>query len=134
MPIDVSRIRAELGWQPTRTLDEGLKSTVDWYLANRDWWQPLLDRHEVSKRLGTKHENSRYRKNGQLAIELQRYLEVTAYGRNELDLTDSAACIEFVRQLEADAIINAAAYTAVDKAEDDPSAFDVNGMRQLHWR
>lgn len=66
-------------------------------------------------------------KSGQLAMELQRYLEVTTYGRNELDLTDSAACIEFVRQLEADAIINAAAYTAVDKAEDDPSAFDVNG-------
>lgn len=52
--IDASRIRAELGWQPQRTLDEGLESTVDWYLANRDWWQPLLDRHEVSKRLGTK--------------------------------------------------------------------------------
>lgn len=52
--IDASRIRAELGWQPSRTLEEGLESTVDWYLANEDWWQPLLDRHNVGKRLGTK--------------------------------------------------------------------------------
>lgn len=66
-------------------------------------------------------------KTGQLARELQRLEGVRAYGRESLDLTDSAACIEFVRQLEADAIINAAAYTAVDKAEDDPSAFVING-------
>ncbi len=52
--IDASRIRDELGWQPTVTLEEGLERTVDWYLANEDWWRPLLDRQGVGQRLGTK--------------------------------------------------------------------------------
>lgn len=50
--IDPSRIRDELGWRPSVTLDEGLRRTVEWYLANRDWWQPLLDRDGVGQRLG----------------------------------------------------------------------------------
>ncbi|MCX7645675.1 MAG: dTDP-glucose 4,6-dehydratase [Rhodobacteraceae bacterium] len=52
--IDASRIRAELGWRPSVTLDEGLERTVDWYLANEDWWRPLLSRHGVGERLGTR--------------------------------------------------------------------------------
>ena len=40
--IDPSRIREELGWRPSVTLVEGLTRTVDWYLANEDWWRPLL--------------------------------------------------------------------------------------------
>ena len=52
--IDASKIKAELGWEPTLTLDEGLARTVDWYLANRDWWELLLNRDGVGKRLGTK--------------------------------------------------------------------------------
>ena len=51
--IDASRIRDELGWRPTVTLAEGLAKTVDWYLANQDWWQALLDREGVGQRLGT---------------------------------------------------------------------------------
>jgi len=50
--IDPSRIREELGWRPSVTLEEGLSKTVDWYLANEAWWRPLLDRHGVGKRLG----------------------------------------------------------------------------------
>ncbi|MEM9317805.1 MAG: dTDP-glucose 4,6-dehydratase [Pseudomonadota bacterium] len=50
--IDASRIRAELGWQPSVTLDEGLERTVSWFLANEDWWRPLLDRTGVGERLG----------------------------------------------------------------------------------
>lgn len=64
---------------------------------------------------------------GQLARELRRFAEVKAYGRESLDLGDVAACAQFINGLDTDAIINAAAYTAVDKAEDDPSAFVVNG-------
>jgi dTDP-glucose 4,6-dehydratase len=52
--IDPARIRNELGWRPSVTLEEGLARTVDWYLANEDWWRPLLSRQGVMQRLGTK--------------------------------------------------------------------------------
>ncbi|QMU58484.1 MAG: dTDP-glucose 4,6-dehydratase [Boseongicola sp.] len=51
--IDPTRIRDELGWRPSVTLEEGLARTVDWYLQNEDWWRPLLEDHDVSGRLGT---------------------------------------------------------------------------------
>ncbi len=41
--IDPTRIREELGWRPSVTLEEGLAKTVDWYLQNEDWWRPLLN-------------------------------------------------------------------------------------------
>ncbi|CAM3168415.1 dTDP-glucose 4,6-dehydratase [Paracoccus nototheniae] len=50
--IDPTRIRTELGWRPSVTVDEGLRRTVEWYLTNRDWWEPLLARDGVGKRLG----------------------------------------------------------------------------------
>ncbi|MFM7425902.1 MAG: dTDP-glucose 4,6-dehydratase [Elainella sp.] len=40
--IDATKIRTELGWTPAETVEGGLRRTVEWYLANRDWWQPLL--------------------------------------------------------------------------------------------
>ena len=40
--IDASKIERELGWTPQSTVESGLRRTVEWYLANRDWWQPLL--------------------------------------------------------------------------------------------
>lgn len=51
--IDASRIRDELGWQPSVTLSQGLHSTVQWYLDNPDWWQALQKRNGVGERLGT---------------------------------------------------------------------------------
>ena len=50
--IDPTRIREELGWRPSVTVEEGLARTVDWYLANEDWWRPLQDRKGVGERLG----------------------------------------------------------------------------------
>jgi dTDP-glucose 4,6-dehydratase len=50
--IDPARIRDELGWRPSVTLEEGLARTVDWYLAHEDWWRPLLERPGVGQRLG----------------------------------------------------------------------------------
>ncbi len=50
--IDPSRIRAELGWTPAHTLQQGLEETVDWYLANQAWWEPLQSRDGVGTRLG----------------------------------------------------------------------------------
>ena len=52
--IDPSRIRDELGWRPSVTLEQGLARTVDWYLANENWWRPLLARAGVGQRLGVK--------------------------------------------------------------------------------
>ncbi len=50
--IDPARIRTELGWRPSVTVAEGLARTVEWYLANEDWWRPLQARHGVGRRLG----------------------------------------------------------------------------------
>jgi dTDP-4-dehydrorhamnose reductase len=65
---------------------------------------------------------------GQLGRELKRSLaclgEVVACDRQQLDLADPDALRSSVRAIAPDAIINAAAYTAVDKAESDPAAAD----------
>ncbi len=50
--IDCSKIEAELGWRPRHSFDSGLRTTVAWYLAHRDWWQPILDRRYAGGRLG----------------------------------------------------------------------------------
>ena len=52
--IDPSRIRTELGWRPSVTVEQGLEKTVDWYLANEDWWRALQNRQGVGTRLGVK--------------------------------------------------------------------------------
>jgi dTDP-glucose 4,6-dehydratase len=50
--IDPKRIRDELDWRPSVTVDEGLRKTVRWYLDNTAWWQALLDRDGVGTRQG----------------------------------------------------------------------------------
>ncbi|MFN6933563.1 MAG: dTDP-glucose 4,6-dehydratase [Tsuneonella sp.] len=50
--IDASRIREELGWEPTETFETGLAKTVDWYLANEDWWQSLVAERSADQRRG----------------------------------------------------------------------------------
>jgi dTDP-glucose 4,6-dehydratase len=52
--IDPSRIRDELGWRPSVTVEEGLEKTVQWYLDNEAWWRALQDRQGVGERLGVK--------------------------------------------------------------------------------
>ena len=51
--IDASRIKDELGWEPSVTVEEGLDLTVRWYLENEDWWRALQSREGVGKRLGS---------------------------------------------------------------------------------
>ena len=58
-------------------------------------------------------------KTGQVATELQRLGGVTALGRDDVDLLDPAACADVIRHHAPKAVINAAAYTAVDMAEDE---------------
>ena len=52
--IDPSRIRNELGWQTTITLEQNLEKTIQWYLNNQDWWRPLLNIAGVGKRQSNK--------------------------------------------------------------------------------
>lgn len=52
--IDPTRMREELDWRPSVTLEEGLRRTVRWYLENEAWWRPLLARQGVGERLGVK--------------------------------------------------------------------------------
>ena len=52
--IDPSRIRNELGWQPTVSFEQNLERTVQWYLDNQDWWQPLLKLAVVEQTHGSK--------------------------------------------------------------------------------
>ena len=41
--MDFSRASKELGWQPEKTFEQALEQTVNWYLENAEWWQPILD-------------------------------------------------------------------------------------------
>lgn len=67
-------------------------------------------------------------KTGQVATELQRQADVIALGRDDADLSDPAACVAAIRAAQPDVVINAAAYTAVDKAEEQEAlATIVNG-------
>jgi len=67
--------------------------------------------------------------NGQVGSELQALSPAYEYNfyftdRDSLDITDKSAVEEFVKNNEITTIINAAAYTAVDKAEDDKESAD----------
>ena len=41
--IDASKIKDELGWQPTVDFDDGIRMTIDWYLNNPEWIASVLD-------------------------------------------------------------------------------------------
>ncbi|MDP9334033.1 MAG: dTDP-glucose 4,6-dehydratase [Actinomycetota bacterium] len=47
--LEASKIRAELGWEPQVGFETGLRETVEWYAANRDWWEPLSERAPVDE-------------------------------------------------------------------------------------
>ena len=47
--LDWSKIRAELGWEPTIEWDKGIAETIDWYADNQAWWEPLRDRAPVAE-------------------------------------------------------------------------------------
>jgi len=71
--------------------------------------------------------------NGQLGQELVRMssdrVRLVGYGRDQLDITDLKQCREALAAVRPDAVIHAAAYTAVDKAEAEPDeAYRVNAL------
>ena len=50
--IDASKIERELGWRPQETFESGMRKTVQWYLANEQWWQRVLSGAYRLERLG----------------------------------------------------------------------------------
>jgi dTDP-glucose 4,6-dehydratase len=50
--IDARKTERELGWRPTETFETGMRKTVQWYLANSDWWQHIRDGSYQGERLG----------------------------------------------------------------------------------
>ncbi|MCA4015301.1 dTDP-glucose 4,6-dehydratase [Vibrio vulnificus] len=51
--IDASKIERELGWKPQETFESGIRTTVEWYLNNQEWWSRVLDGSYSRERLGT---------------------------------------------------------------------------------
>lgn len=62
---------------------------------------------------------------GQVATELGRIANVRCVGRAEADLENPGACSEAIKHYAPSAVINAAAYTAVDKAEGDQAVAEI---------
>lgn len=54
--IDSSKIQRELGWAPAHTFETGLRSTVEWYLANAAWSERVTSGAYRGERLGVAHE------------------------------------------------------------------------------
>ena len=72
-------------------------------------------------------------KTGQVATELQRLGGVTALGREDVDLSAPSACAAAIREHSPKAVINAAAYTAVDRAEDEEYLATVINAFMTPW-
>ena len=50
--VNPGKILRELGWEPQRTFESGIRETVQWYLDNKSWWQPIIDGSYSGQRLG----------------------------------------------------------------------------------
>ncbi|WEX91223.1 dTDP-glucose 4,6-dehydratase [Sinorhizobium garamanticum] len=50
--MDTTKIERELGWRPRESFETGLARTIDWYLDNGWWWQPIRERRYRGERLG----------------------------------------------------------------------------------
>lgn len=50
--IDATKLETELGWRPSRSLEQGLRDTVRWYLDNEAWWQRILSGAYQAQRRG----------------------------------------------------------------------------------
>jgi len=45
--LDASKIQKEIGWKPKYEFENALKETVDWYIKNQQWWEPLVDEKTI---------------------------------------------------------------------------------------
>lgn len=145
--IDASKLEDELGWRAQENFETGLYKTIKWYLANESWWQPLRSGIYGGERLGllvnekvsidpkgAKADNRPILvvgRHGQVAqaLALRGFdgIPHVALGRDEIDLTDPGAVERAFAAHNPRLIVNAAAYTAVDKAESESDlAFAIN--------
>jgi dTDP-glucose 4,6-dehydratase len=51
--IDPTKMQTELGWKPKYDFESGLRQTVEWYVNNRTWWEPILQTKYAGERLGS---------------------------------------------------------------------------------
>jgi dTDP-glucose 4,6-dehydratase len=51
--IDSSKLQKELNWQPQQTFETGIQDTIQWYLDNEWWWEPIRKAKYDGNRLGT---------------------------------------------------------------------------------
>ena len=56
--IDWQKAESDLGWRPDKSMQSGLKDTIQWYLANRQWWEPRLKDHGMNQRLGLRRSGA----------------------------------------------------------------------------
>jgi len=54
--MNISKIRAQLGWQPRHTLEEGLEKTVSWYMANLEWLDAIREQGDYRKWLDDNYQ------------------------------------------------------------------------------
>jgi dTDP-glucose 4,6-dehydratase len=52
--IDASKIKRDLGWKPRESFESGIRKTIEWYLANEQWWSRVLNGSYRLERLGGK--------------------------------------------------------------------------------
>ena len=50
--INNQKVVSEIGWEPTISFEKGLDQTIEWYLNNSDWWQPLFNKQQEFSRPG----------------------------------------------------------------------------------
>ena len=50
--MNIAKIKEELGWHPRESFESGLRKTIEWYLANEDWWSRIRNGRYEGQRLG----------------------------------------------------------------------------------
>jgi len=55
--IDAGKIQRELGWVPTESFETGLRKTVEWYLANTEWWERVFSGDYQLNRIGISNQD-----------------------------------------------------------------------------
>ncbi|MCB1504471.1 MAG: dTDP-glucose 4,6-dehydratase [Hyphomicrobiaceae bacterium] len=56
--IDATKLEHELQWRAQESFESGLEATIDWYLANRDWWEPLRRNARDGRQISPKHDEA----------------------------------------------------------------------------